>query len=197
MNEDYLWGKNGDDAELRDLEVLLRPLRFQDVHTPSFKPTTSSPSFFGRWSSYWPVPAFATVLAVLAIMFLYQGRITKHPELASKDMPPQASLSEASLAEVSPTLIGQVSREGEKGITRPRSSFRRNHLNVDNTNALRSRQRRISGQVRQKPSEFTVEEKFAYSQLLRALSVSSSTFRFVKNKIDGGDVTITENEIGR
>lgn len=192
MNDDYLWGKNGDDAELRDLEDLLRPLRFQDVDTPSFKPTRSSPSFFGRWSSYWPVPAFATVFAVLAIMFLYQERITKRPELASKDMPAQPSL-----AEVLPTLIGQVSREGEKGITRSRSSFRRNRLNVDNINAVRSRQRRISGQVRQKSTELTDEEKFAYSQLLRALSVSSSTFRFVKNKIDGGDVTITENEIGR
>jgi hypothetical protein len=187
MKEDYLWDKTGEDAEVRALENALKAFRFQENAPPALPQnffTIEKRSWRRFFQLGFGFAACASVVIVFSL-FWFQFSSDKLPaaEIASRsndlktaersandsiiEVPNRAPVEavKAALPIAKPTVVKIVQKRAP--LPRP----------------LKAVQRQPKAK---EPSEtLTAEEKYAYNQLMLALSITGTQLKIVKDKIQG------------
>lgn len=193
MNEEYLWNKTGDDPEIEKLESLLGVLRYQETAMLT-RPVGEVLPFLEKPSTRWfsfrvGFAACAAILILLSIWFQI-SRVNVD--------------ADENLVTVSPQIGGEIQvdspvpslRVEEVGNTRP--NFRYNLKPPRQSAILVVRRKTVavrSDASKTRPIKLTHEEKYAYGQLMLALSVTGSKLKIVQDKINGiEDLQNTGNE---
>lgn len=203
MREDYLWDKTGEDAEIERLEKSLRAFCYQ-TDAPPILPVRIIP-FIKR-----PLrPIFRPVLAVAACLLIgligfgiwFQignQTLVKERDTVFVNPPPTVDF------EAGPNLptMGDIHFAGSKSTEKkliPKRVVTPKVIKIKNTQPLVvsektvevPKPKAIKTNHPPPPKEQTValteEEQFAYSQLMLALSITSSKLKMVKDKIDGSE----------
>jgi hypothetical protein len=199
MKEEYLWNKTGEDSEIERLEKTLAVFRYQETEPPAlpakivpFEKKTSRVFFrlaFG-------FAAFATLVVVcLGVWFQFSsGKIE-----VAKDFP--KSVETPIVAKVRDEIIVKNPDVlTVKKIEPAKQSIEPKVLKVKKVIPITIRQNNsIARKIEsKKPSlKLTEEEKYAYSQLMLALSITSSKLKLVEDKIYGAEKPETALESGR
>lgn len=184
MNNDYLWDKTGDDAEIEGLENLLSGLKYQPTDPPvlpvviELKAESKTP--WWKFSLAFAVPA-CLLIAILAGFWITRptqrlqavnGLKETLPASGSSQIPsavnnPEANKQETEIAkDTSPKLITTLYT------TKPKRK--------EMTHAVETRYRKRQPKF----ESLTSEEKFAYDQLKLALSITGSKLKVVADTIN-------------
>jgi len=183
MNEDYLWDKTGEDAEIERLENALIAFRYQENAPPELPRQVlviekEMPRRFFRFG--FAFAAFAATLVVFfAVWFQFaNNKIPVIESVAETNAPKNDSNVVAPAPKVAPVKVV----DSPKHFSRP--TFIKTHQSV--APAIRSNKLAARNNKTKEPAEtLTAEEKYAYDQLMLALSITSSSLRLVKDKVEG------------
>ncbi len=182
MNNDYLWNKTGDDAEIKGLENLLSGLKYQPT-APSVLPIAielkSVKAPWWKFSLAVAVPA-CVLIAVLAGFWM------------TRPTPQLQAINE--LKEVQPPVVSQVPvaeteaepRKSEPDIAKDTTPKMVTTLFTPEPKK-RSKKFAVQAKFRKKVQKFdtlTSEERFAYDQLMLALTITSSKLKVVSDTIN-------------
>ncbi len=181
MNEEYLWDKTGGDAEIEGFEKVLQTFRYKADEPPTLPAKTFSLAEKPRrnWFQLGFVVAFASVavLTVPTIWFLATNRDlsirtemvrTHDPVLTvagQNDVPEKIAIRPASGPESKRTSSSRTIKPAIKPLK---------------TVAVNSKSK-------DQPVKLTKEEKYAYGQLMLALSITESKLKIVRDTIAGDD----------
>lgn len=195
MNENYLWDKTGNDSEIEKLENVLKTFRFTETAAPAlpaktfhFEPSRSRR--FLRFSF-----AFAACLAFVVISLSVWFGVSKN-NLTAEIKPSNISIPQPPAQVVNPPENSKSDIDVPAKINYPTA---RKSKKYDYLAERKSAQARNIISVKDSPSQMiarraepkdkevklTKEEKYAYDQLMLALSITSSKLKFVKDKADG------------
>lgn len=207
MKEDYLWNKTGSDTEIERLENALKAFRYQEAAPPVLPAKIipfekKSPRGFFRFSL-----AFGAFAALAIVCFGVWSLLSKRNVEVGEISTPVVAPSNFSATENAPTkteietpknLRTEKAAETTK-IESPQNKTknqfvktvfispakRRNNLTARNGEIKTRENSTDQIPAVQKPAvKLTEEETYAYSQLMRALSITGSQLKLVKDKID-------------
>ncbi|MGC2238238.1 MAG: hypothetical protein WA584_18940 [Pyrinomonadaceae bacterium] len=182
MNEDYLWDKTGEDPEIEKLENALAVFRYKETAPPElpakvlpFKKKDAPRSFIRYAYAAAACALFAAIsLGVLSQLSNKTGEIAADVtaiytpqtsfETPTETFLPLIEKSKTSKEDLKPKIV-----KIKKAVS-PRAA--QNKLLARNAKKTR-------------PDELTTEEKYAYNQLVLALSITGSKLRLVTDKIEG------------
>lgn len=185
MNEEYLWNKTGSDPDIEHLEKALAVFRHRENATPPVFAVTEDAKPAPRWR--FPLAfAFAACAAVVfgAVAWLQLSKINDqtgdmvtyvaHPIVEEENAPapqpetaPPAETQPAKPASPTPRRVRQkVESTVAKTVRRPKQIHRDNR-------------------APQGIASLTKEERYAYDQLMLALSITSSKLKIVQDTING------------
>jgi len=189
MKKDYLWDKTGEDPEIKRLEDALKMFRYQETAPPALPAkippfAEKAPRQFFRFRFAF---AFAAGAAVVLILFgvwfqTLSGKIAVVNESAETTAPPIKNAEQDDLLVNKPDILPIKKIEAAQQIDKPNIvkirqsvpvNFRRNKTIAKNT------------EIKKPTVALTKAEKYAYDQLMLALSITSSKLKIVKDKIDG------------
>lgn len=202
MKQDYLWDKTGEDREIEKLENALRMFRYKENAPPELPAKiipfeTKAPRKFFRLS--FAFAGFAAVVIVsLGVWFQLSSGTTEIADISTQTTVPQiveAGANENQIVKrddlgVKDNLIvenvgssigkNKVSKQSvERKFVKVKNAFpvtERPNKNV--TNAQKT-------EVKNPAVKLTKDEKYAYDQLMLALSITSSKLKLVKDKVEG------------
>ncbi len=195
MNENYLWDKTGDDAEIEKLENVLKVFRYRETAPPelpaktiAFKPNASRRFF--RFSM-----AFAACAAVLLVFTgIWFKFSTETIEVAKDSAKPIATRQ---IAESSKEVVDKKSDDSvivetnEPAIIKvknsPTTTKSKSFKTTEFADVKHRRKRTETKSVEPQLTavKLTKEEKYAYDQLMLALSFTGSKLKIVKDKVEG------------
>ena len=202
MKEDYLWDKTGQDSEIERLENALQAFRYQATAAPKLPAKIipfeniekkSSHSFF-RFS-FASAALAALMIACLGVWLQYSSEKIE----VAKNLP-ETKKTEAvkdSTETIAPQIDKEISdkilikKQPDSVIEKPeirKQSTKRDIVKIRKTvPPIDRRNDSIARNVEaEKPAvKLTDEEKYAYSQLMLALSITGSKLKLVRDKIDG------------
>ncbi len=185
MNEDYLWNKTGADAEIERLENQLRTFRYRETAPPALPIKAPFRSARKNYRSLYAIAACAMVAMILlgawlqlsisrtgiktesAEIILLENDLSNSTGLVMPDSP-DVTTKKATSSKQLPKPKALSSRKSFAVIASPLKTM----ANIRRTD-------------RQKSVTLTKEEKFAYDQLILALSITSSKLKMVKDKVAG------------
>jgi hypothetical protein len=201
MKENYLWDKTGGDIEIERLENALKAFRYQEIAPPALPAKIipfekKSPFRFFRFS--FASAAFAALMFVcLSVWLLYSP---KKIEVA-KDLPEAKKIEVAK--DSRETIVSQIEKKDSDAILaekpndlivgkvgKPKRAAKQNVAQVRKVVPTKIRQNNlIARNVEAKKPEvkLTKEEKYAYDQLMLALSITGSKLKLVSDKVSGGE----------
>lgn len=192
MKEDYLWDKTGEDAEIQDLENALKAFRYQETAPPElpakvFTVEKEKPRRFFQFG--FAFASFAAVVVVLSVVWFQTGNNKKSgdDDVAQNSMPKTEDKFDSKTAGNPFDKSPETTAPPEKIESRPRA-VKPNIVKARQLNApvIRPNKAVVRNIKVKEPAEtLTAEEKYAYDQLMLALSITGSTLRMVKDKIDG------------
>jgi len=187
MKEDYLWNKTGEDPEIERLENALAVFRYQETAPPALPAKIipferNTPRGFFRLAF-----AFAVCVAVAIISLGVWLQISSDKIEVVKDsiktIAPQIAkklVDETSVKKSNDSIVEKVKiqkQTAERKIIKVRKVVQP----IVGQNKLIARNVKVK-----KPTvRLTKEEKFAYDQLMLALSITSSKFKLVRDKVEG------------
>ncbi len=195
-NDNYLWDKSGSDPEIERLELALKIFRGQGIEPPAIVPEFAPMQFVpretnsrGRFS--FGIVSFACfMLAVFGLgVFLFNGNY--YERAANKtpgDLKP--SMSQTNNAKTEKPLIEERSLNTEIREDVPvdlpavKARYRKAKRN---SSTKRKILRTKVPPPKAQSLELTAEEKYAYEQLMLALSITSSNLKAVKDKVRGSE----------
>lgn len=197
MKEDYLWDKTGSDAEIEKLENALQVFRYEES-APPIIPAKILP--FKKESPRITFPFLRAIAACLAIASISLGiwtlisntkneivvDVLQEPVIKTESANPTAPVSEND-ASVKPEVYDNPAFTKTVYIE-PKfktKSLQVNKLASNNAKRNRTTSRKIKNS--EKPVWLTEEEKYAYDQLMLALSITSSKLNMVKQTVDGAE----------
>lgn len=187
MKEDYLWDKTGKDSEIERLETALQAFRYRETAPPelpakiiSLKNEMPRQSF--RW--WFSFAAFAALAIVLAGVWFQTSdnkiEVAKNPletiaPPIEKKIPDEQSFAKPPFSVIKNRVTPKKSVERKIVKTGKLAAAidGRNYLTAGNS------------KIKTPPVKLTAEEKYAYNQLMLALSITSSQLKLVKDKIEG------------
>jgi len=187
MKEDYLWDKTGEDPEIERLEKALAVFRYQETEPPAL-PAKIIPferktprGFFRLTFAFAACAAF--VMVSLGVWFQFSsGKIEVAKDSTETIAPPIVEqISDAKPITKPDDLI-------VKKVEPPKQSVERNVVKIKKPVPAIVYQNKTTArtvEVKKPTVTLTKEEKYAYDQLMLALSVTSSTFKKVKDKVEG------------
>ena len=183
MSEDYLWDKTGEDQEIERLENVLSVFRYPETHPPVL-PTTSAVPVTGKMPRYRFsfAFAFASAMAVVVIGLALFWLIPRGREIAVDEAQSPMTVIQTPVSGETVTrdrTLPSASSVSKNDVFRP--SFTRHSV------PFALKQRTAVAKVTQKKlrmEDLTREEKYAYSQLMLALSITSSKLKDVRETID-------------
>ena len=188
MKDDYLWDKTGEDAEIQALENALKAFRYQDNAPPALPQKVFTVETSG-WRNVFRfgIPAFAafaSLLIVFSLVWFQTGGasvrvseiVRQANELQSAEnmanntftappVPPADEPVESAPTDDKPTAVKV--RQRRAPVVRPQKAIWRKPKSKE-------------------PSEtLTAEERYAYNQLMLALSITGAQLKIVKDKVQG------------
>ena len=190
MNEEYLFNKTGEDAEIRHLEETLAAFRYRESDPPPLPLSSVRPhietkrSFNWRLSFAFALPALAVLVAAGAVWIRSAAPDTTETPVVFIAAPEFRTETPAAPVPVKksqplPSAPGPAPK-------RQRSTF----APVLTARATRTRPKR---RTRVDPPGLTTfaglskKERYAYEQLMLALSISGSRLRIVKDAVNGNE----------
>ncbi|HEX8367842.1 MAG TPA: hypothetical protein VF604_04820 [Pyrinomonadaceae bacterium] len=189
MKEDYLWDKTGEDPDIERLENALQVFRYKET-APFELPAKVLP--FRKEEPAPPRKIFSFALAAAACLVFGIIAPGVWLQILRNDAQTQASLTEKVKPEIfappkAPIVVGTVdlpagSVENTKQYpARKIAAIRRNvPVKISRKETKAPNVRSAKQEVR-----LTKEEQYAYRQLMLALSITSSKFKLVKDKVEG------------
>jgi len=194
MKEDYLWDKTGENPQIERLENALKAFRYQEIAPPAL-PAKVLPleektprRMFNLAFAFAACTAF--VIVALGVWFQYSSRkfeVAKH-----------------SVETVAPQINKEISVEKQndfivENVKTPKQSVEQKIIKVKKiipTNIRRNNLTARNVKAKKLVVKLTKEEKYAYHQLILALSIASSKLKLVTDKIDGVEEQniVLENE---
>jgi hypothetical protein len=190
MKEDYLWDKTGEvDAEIERLENALAVFRYVETEPPALPSKIvpferKSPKNFFRLAF-----TFGACTAVAVICFGIWLQVSSNKIEIAEDLSRKtAPLIDEKIAKA-PTVKEQDDSIVEK-VEIPKLYDERKIIKVRKIVQPDARQNKTiarSVEGKKLTVQLTKEEKYAYDQLMLALSITSSKFKIVKDKVDGAE----------
>jgi hypothetical protein len=195
MNEDYLWDKTGEDPEIEKLENALAVFRYKETAPPELPAKVlpfkqkDAPRSFVRYAY---AAAACVAFAAISLGVWLQLSNNKTGEAA---------------AEITAIYTPQTSFETPTETFLPLIEKSRAQKEIAKPNIVKIR-KPVSPTIRQnrtlaqnarkaKPDELTTEEKYAYNQLMLALSITGSKLRLVTDRIEGTEKQNAVNKDGQ
>jgi hypothetical protein len=188
MKEDYLWDKTGEDAEIQGLENALKAFRYRETAPPAlpqkvFTLDKAKPRKFFQTFGF-GFAALAAVVAVFSVVWfqIAGSQIPVGETVAEKSEPRIENPPAEEKFAAAPRLTPVVKPEN------PPPSARRGDIKIRQRSApiIRPEKAVLRNTVSKEPAEtLTAEEKYAYDQLMLALSITGSKLRIVQDKIKG------------
>lgn len=189
MKEDYLWNKTGAiDPEIERLENALAVFRYQATDAPALPAKIipferKTPRSFFRLTLAFGAFAALTIACLGVWLQFPNGKIE-----TAKDSPEI----------IAPQIVDNVAADAVpitkpgnfvvKKIETPIQSVERDLVKIKKSVPAVVRQNKPIArnvEVKKTTVKLTKEEKYAYDQLMLALSVTSSTLKKVKDKVEG------------
>lgn len=188
--EDYLWDKTGEDVEIQALENALTAFRFQENAPPALPQEVFTLEKQGWRKAFrfgFAFAALASVLIVFSVLWFQFGGSGKLPaaEIASRSNDlkrTEKETEDALIAPREPAPGGSV--ETAPPILRAplvKVSQKRATLSPRPVKAVQ----RSKPKVIEPTETLTAEERYAYNQLMLALSITGTQLKIVKDKIQG------------
>ena len=187
MKEDYLWDKTGEDSEIEYLENALQVFRYRETAAPELSakvlPFRKEP----------PRKVFQYAMAAAAcVVFAAFGLVVLLQVLKNKTVP-REELAETTVQQINTAFpaVATVEKSGDsivEKVQNSKPSFERKAVKIHQRMSLIARQKETKTQPLKniKPDvRLTKEEQYAYSQLMLALSITSSKLKMVKDKVEG------------
>ncbi|MEO7658390.1 MAG: hypothetical protein ABIV48_02140 [Pyrinomonadaceae bacterium] len=193
MKEDYLWNKTGTDPEIERLENFLSEYRYQGTDVPLLPSeirniVTDAPKCWNLSFSFaLAFSAFAAVVIGVGIWFQFIGSTAISPVLIAES-PVSGPIKLASTENIvnRPAII-----KTEKTSPQPVKTVLRSKESKPRTNIARVPESKKAQVV------LSQEEKYAYSQLMLALAITSEKLKVVGDTInrtdEGKNVNQTNN----
>ena len=180
MNEEYLWDKTGADVEIEGLENALKTFSYRPIPPPglpakSFVLEQKPQRRFVRLGFAF---AAAAVVILAAVWFLIPNRNVGVGKESMKADQPQSSTVRQTAAPP-PTKVDLPKLKDTSTIIKTRHAIRPATRPM-NTVALK-----VKG--KKPPVMLTEEEKYAYGQLMLALSITESKLKIVTDAIAGNE----------
>lgn len=215
MKQDYLWDKSGADPEIEELENALSAFRYQETAPPAlpakvlvFPERAVEKTPRRRFSLAFAFAACAAaILITFGILFQLSSNKSAVTIDSARTTEPQINkeIGKDAFAEVEQlqsSPIGNV----EKTATLPqikapkqiaKQTAKQNAIKIRRHISADSRQNKIITDAEiKKPSEtLTAEERYAYDQLMLALSITGSKLKIVKDKVDGVEGVEEQNAV--
>jgi hypothetical protein len=189
MKEDYLWDKTGNDIEIEKLENALSQFRYKETSAPAIIPEkiltvekTPKRKFFSFSFAFAFASCVAFVLILLGVWFQFSNKNVENVNDLSKSITPETKivLPEKSVETVAPIEEIKIQKPIEKptfikakNSTSPKKNVPPKTIYIARTNK----------RPKAETLELTEEEKYAYDQLMLALSITSSKLKLVKDKV--------------
>jgi preprotein translocase subunit SecF len=184
MKNDYLWDKTGEDKEIEQMENALKAFRYQSAAPPILPVKTLQTKqrqgfnlfpYFGRFA----FAGMAGLLIAIVSLGIWFQNLNKQIDLGEGYSPPL----------VTPIIVDLdkpiVSEKINQPITNKKSVQSTVELPPKTTKiTLRQKTRQVQAT---KTLQLTEEEKFAYNQLMLALSITGAKLKEVKDKANSID----------
>ena len=183
MNDEYLWQKTGDDPEIEKLEQKLAVFRYREApfRIPAVEKAVEIPTV-PRWRISLAFAFAVSLIAAMLIAIVFMRTSDRNDsdtvfvaspelEIPSSSPPPAATTDEKKVTPAPAQKVVPQFAHSKPGIvirTQPRPDRRTKSKGPSPTTVA-----------------LTEEEKYAYRQLMIALSVSSSKLKIVKDSING------------
>lgn len=192
MNEEYLWDKTGTDTEIENLENALAVFRFKENAAPAL-PAKVVP--FKREKR---VRVLKFAFAAAACLVLALVSIGVWLQISAEKIPSVANVAQT---KTDPDKIHQPvisNAEPPKSTTAgnpvsPKKTVKREFIKPKKIAPATSYQHKTVANNSKSPQQtevnLTKEEKYAYDQLMLALSITSSKLKIVKDKIGNTEQT--------
>jgi hypothetical protein len=184
MKEDYLWDKTGEDAGIQALENTLKAFRYTETAPPELpaKVFTVEKPKRGRFFQF--RFAFAAIVAILSVVWfqIANNKIPSNQSVAAIETPkPDAKIAAENFSSA-PGAAAVVKDENFA----PKAKSKSIKIRQKSAPVVRAERAILRTTEPKQPAEtLTAEEKYAYDQLILALSITGSKLRIVKDKLNG------------
>lgn len=201
MKEDYLWDKTGSDPEIEKLENALKAFRQRDNAPPAIPAKNASRKQIEPKRSIFPF-AFAFAASVIFVLIL----VGVWFQIADRGNSPQDNLVKTTSQKTSeikqsetietqteiPTQVEEnpIVEIAEKPAKLKKSkvyktgkSTKQKVRQTKTVKIAKKQKQTVSAKI--EIAELTDEEKYAYNQLMLALSITSEKLNLVKDKVRG------------
>jgi hypothetical protein len=199
MQEEYLWNKTGEDPEIERLENALAMFRYVETEPPAlpakiipFERKTSR----GFFRLAFGFATFASLpIVCLGVWFQFSGgKIEVANDLPKTVETPIVARVQNEIPAENPVV------PAVKKITSPKHSIEPKVLKIKKAIPAIARQNNLiarRNEIKKPAVKLSEEEKYAYSQLMLALSITSSKLKLVEDKIYGTEKTETAPQNAR
>jgi hypothetical protein len=198
MNENYLWDKTGEDAEIEKLEDLMKGFRQSKISAPKL-PQIEAPKLVKKSRKifrYLIAIAACVAFAIISIGFWVNSSINKNDEVANKIVPNENLSKPETPQQVDSDFDYKVAdvpirkEKNSRPIPAKLVSLKRNEQKNEMV--------KVRLKIDQNPREvkLTADEKFAYEQLKLALSITGTQLKIVKDKVEGDEGDSEKEKIG-
>ena len=179
MNEEYLWNKTGGDAEIEGLENALKAFSYKPIAPPELPAKVFALETKPRRRFALLAFAFGTfvIVALAGTWFLIPNRSIAITDESAKILETRPIVRQPDDVPVAKTET--PTPEAKRSITKT-------HY-VDRPTAKPTTAVSFKPKARNSPVKLTAEEKYAYGQLMLALSITESKLKVVKDAIDGNE----------
>ena len=184
MNEQYLWDKTGSDTDIEDLENVLALYRYQETAAPIFvqDPVKERrPAFAWLFTLKLAFGALAIALFSLTIWLVGSKSKTANKEVAvatpavspTSDQKSATAVipSDSPILPAAPQPNPAIVRTADRSNMKPKKTFVAIKQKVQ----------------KREPIKLSNEERYAYNQLLLALSITGSKLRIVQDTINNNE----------
>ncbi len=199
MKEDYLWDKTGEDPEIERLETALQMFRYTETSPPAlpakiFPFERKTPRSFFRLAFAFAACA-ALVIICLGVWFQFSHKKIEVAKDSSETIAPPVveKVSDKTPVEKQTNLIARKIEQSKQSDERKIIKIRK----VIPAAAFHNKTIAQNIKVKKPIVRLTKEEKYAYNQLMLALSITSSKLKLVEDKIYGVEEPKNVLENGR
>jgi hypothetical protein len=195
MKEDYLWDKNGNDPEIEKLENALEVFRYKETAPPEIPAKVVSFPVRRRRGGFRFTLAAAACIAFGIISLSVWVQVLKKDmnakiDVAEINSPQSDALLPNKIFEVEivPTQAPDIS--ASEKTENSKQSVERKYVKTRKPAPVIARQKEMKTYASKQTKSavfLTEEEKYAYNQLMLALSITSSKLKIVKDKVENVD----------
>lgn len=187
MNEDYLWNKIGEDEEIERLENALKAFRQKEAVAPVLPVKAASAKKHRLFPVFRFAVPIAACLALAAVglgiwLQVYQHKTHNKQTLATVEIAKTDYQADEPTIKEPAELPNRVATASKPSIHKQKFPKVKNSISRTD---IQSKNASQSSKPASEAVKLTKEEKYAYNQLMLALSITSAKLNIVKNKVRG------------